>query len=364
MQRDDERAVRAVALLDQGNYREAGSLFHQLWDETADPWTASRYLFCLRKAGFARAAVTVGQEAHQRHPQDAWIRRELVWALYYDRVKPFAEKKDLPGLLQAGEDFLTLQPEALPLKLLALAVIRLARDKGKWELVSAWCDRLDPVNLDNAPREINGEQAKSEREGWYFAKVKALIHLERWAEALTLAGWAAVLYPGEVNFRRWEALALAGQGQVSEAVSRLQAMVQKEQPEWYLLQDLCGLQLRLGQHEAALKAGCRAALTAPEDMTTVNLYQLLAAVGLALGKLEFAARHAVLARLIRQREGWSIPAELQGLEEKLHGALAEQQSPWPVDVEGIPVLHAACQSSWRVETGTGESSTEARMGAD
>lgn len=359
---DDERATRAKALLEQGNYREAGSLFHQLWDETGNTWTASRYLYCLRKAGFARAAVTVGQDAHQRYPQDIWIRRELVWALYYDRVKPFADKKELPGLLQAGEDFLTLQPEALPLKLLVLAVIRLAREKGKWDLVSTWCDRLAPESLDNAPREFNGEPVNSEREGWYSAKVKALIHLERWPEALALAARAVALYPGEVNFRRWEALALAGQGQVSEALALLQVLVQKEQPEWYLLQDLAGLHQRLGQYEAAMKAGCRAALSAPEDRTTVTLYQLLATVGLAQGKLEFAARHVVLARLIRQREGWSIPAELQGMEEKLHGALAEQQSPWPVDIEGIPTLFAACQASWRVETETtGALSTEAHL---
>jgi tetratricopeptide (TPR) repeat protein len=343
----DERRIRAKALLDQGDFREAGALYHQLADETNEAWYASRYLHCLRKAGHPRAAVTVGRRALERHPQDVWIQLELVWSLYDDRVKTCAEAKDLSGLIEAAEEVLALDPEPLPLKLAVQAVIKLAKLRGKWDLVCRWCNHLDPDTLDNQPRELAGRLGKSERETWYFTRVKALLELKRWDEALAGAVEAAARYPREINFRRWAALALAGQGQVAEAIRRLQDIVLKDRSEWYLLQDLCRLHLRNGETDAALRNGCRAALDCPDDTVKVTLYWLLGTIGLGLSRYEFALRHSVLARTIREREGWSIPAELRALEEGIRRRFAEERITAPAIPTAIREQVAACVDLWR-----------------
>ena len=342
----DDRQVRAEAFLDQGDYREAGALYHQLSDETKDARYASRYLHCLRKAGYPGVAVTAGRRALEQHPQDEWVRRELVWALYDGRVKPSAKSEDLPGLIKASEEVLALNPEPLPLKLAVNAVIRLAKSRKKWDLVCRWCDYLNPDSLDDQPREGAGRPGKSERESWYFAKVKALHELERWDEALAGAMQAATRYPREINFRRWAALALAGQGQVAEAIRHLQEIVLKDRAEWYLLQGLCQLHLRNGDIDAALRNGCRAALDCQEDKMKVTLCGLLGTIGLRLSRYEFALRQAALARAIREREGWSIPADLRTLEEAIQSRFSEEHIALPTLPAGIQEQDTACMALW------------------
>jgi tetratricopeptide (TPR) repeat protein len=343
----DDRRTRAKEFLDKRDFREAGALYHQLADETNEPWYASRYLHCLRKAGHSRAAVTVGRRTLERHPQDVWVRRELVWAMYEARVKTCGESKDLPGLVQAAEEVLALEPEPLPLKLAVNAVIRLAKLRGKWDLVCRWCDFLDPDSLDDQPREIDGRSGKSERQSWHFARVKALLELERWDEALASAVHAAGRYPREVNFRRWAALALAGQGNITEAIRRLKDIILKDRSEWFLLQDLCQLHLQNGELDAALRNGCRAALDCPDDTVKVSLYGLLGTIGLRLSRDEFAFRHAALARSIREREGWSIPSDLRSVEGDLRSRFAEGRLTLPVVPAAVREQAAACVSLWR-----------------
>jgi tetratricopeptide (TPR) repeat protein len=343
----DDRRERAKTLLAEGNFREAGALYHQLFDETNEAWYASRYLHCLRKAGHPIAAVTVGRQALAQHSQDVWVRRELIWALYDGKIKPCVEAKDLSGLLQAAEELRTLNPEQLPLKLAVKAVIRIAKLRGKWDTVAQWCDYLDPDNLDDQPREIDGRTGNSEREAWHFARVKAAVELERWDEALARASQAADRYPREINFRRWAALTLAGQGKIADAICRLQDIILKERSEWFLLQDLCQLHLRSGELEAAMRNGCRAALDCPDDTMKVTLYGLLGTVGLRLSLYEFAFRHAALARAIRERESWSIPADLRDLDEALRSRFAEERIALPALAAGIREQVIACVQLWR-----------------
>jgi tetratricopeptide (TPR) repeat protein len=344
-----DRTARAKALLGEGNYAEAGALFHADWDDTGDAGSASRYLYCLRKAGHAAAAVTVGQRALERHPQDLWVRRELIWAWYEARVKRAETLGDLGALQHEAGELLALDPEDLPRRLTVSAVIRLAKKKGQWQTVAEWCDQLDPSRLEDTARTVNGQRAVSFREAWYFARVKAAVELQRWQEAQALADRAAKLYPAEVNFPRWAALALAGQGQADEAARRLEALARREPAAWYLLQDLCELALRQGKPEAALRWGCRVALPEGEERLKVGVYRLLACAGLALGKWSCAALHVVLARAVRQREGWPVPDDLKQLEARVRHVLAEAGEVWPVDTEDVPTLLRLCRAEWEAE---------------
>lgn len=346
---NDDLSTQAKKLLEQKMYAEAGKLFHALWDEVGDAFAASRYLFCLRKAGHSGPAVEMGRKALLKHNNDQWIRREFVWALYEHAVKPAKEETNLNLLLQAAEELMAQGPEDLPRRLTVMAVVRVAKNRGRWDVASSWCDLLTPEHLDDTPREIEGRQGKSDRETWYFSKIKCLIELSRWEEAFALSTKAAGLHPREANFRRWAALARAGQGNLQEAISRLEEIVLKERAEWYLLQDLCELYLRLGDYPAALRNGCRAALDQPDDKLKVSLYVLLCKIGLANQNPTFATEHLGLARLVRERESWSIPAEFGSLESEIQAAFAKLDQPRPTPAQDVSTAVRRCRSFWHDE---------------
>jgi hypothetical protein len=99
------------------------------------------------------------------------------------------------------------------------------------------------------------------------------------------------------------------------------------QPEWYLLSDLAELKLRTGQADEAYPIACRAALAFGEDKAKVGLFLLIGQAALVLEQFDVAARHARLSRLVRSREGWSVPGEVVRLESQAQSAYQETGQP-------------------------------------
>lgn len=344
-QQPDIRA-QAKQLYDAQNYEEAGRLYHQLWDEQADAFSGGRYAYCLRKAGYAHAALTVAREVHGKYPDDIYVRREVVWALYEAEFKPAKEQGDLGTLLRVGQQILELTSEELPVRLVSFAVIGLAKDKMKWDVVSAWCDRLDRQGLSQEPREMGGRRVISERAQWYFAKVKSLIQLQQWDEARDLALEACEAFPSKEDFARWAAQALAGQGQVSDAIAEMEALVRHGRPAFYLLKDLAELKLQNGQDEEAYRVACRAALAPGEDKAKVGLFALISQIACECRRFDVALRHAALARVVRAREGWGV-GEVVHLESTARSAYEQTGQPsldLPGDVSGLAAL---CRDDWQ-----------------
>ena len=156
---------------------------------------------------------------------------------------------------------------------------------------------------------MNGRRVASEREQWYFAKIKSLDELKDWHEARTLAQEALapsaparlrpLVRPGAVRARPY-----------AEAIAELESLARARQPEWYLLHDLAELQHQAGQAEDAYKTACQAALAFGEDKAKVGLFMLIGRIALDLRRFDVAARHLKLTQLVRTREGWSVPGEV------------------------------------------------------
>lgn len=342
----DDRTQQARQLYETGDFEAAGRLYHGLWDEQGDAFSGGRYAYCLRKCGHAQAALTVARRVAEKHPEDIYVRREVVWALYEAEFKPAKERGDLNALLHAGQQILELTDEDLPVRRVVLDASKLAKDKMKWNIASTWCDRIDRQKLSTEPREIDGHRAVSEREQWYFAKVKSLVQLNRWAEARELALEAREAFPRKRDFARWAAQALAGQGQVSEAIAELEALADRGQPEWYLLSDLAELKLRNGQPDDAYSIACQAALAFGEDKAKVGLFLLIGQAALALQRFDVAARHATLSRLVRVREGWRVPGEVTRLEAQAQSGSEQADQPPPDVPDDLRALAVLCRQDW------------------
>lgn len=85
---DNELMNTANELLKQQQWKEAGTLFRQVWENENNAYAARCYLKCLRKAGYASASIKQGNKALNQFPGNKYIKNELVWAYYDDAIKP------------------------------------------------------------------------------------------------------------------------------------------------------------------------------------------------------------------------------------------------------------------------------------
>jgi cold shock CspA family protein/tetratricopeptide (TPR) repeat protein len=341
-------ALRAQAKqhYDAKQFAEAGELFRQVWEGDGDAFSGSRYAYCLRKTGRVDEALAVAQAVAEKYPDDIYVRREIVWALYDAEFKPARERNDLDALVRAGQQIVDLTDEELPIRLVCFAIIDLAKEKMKWPLVAAWCDRVDSQKLSPEPREMNGRRVVSEREQWYFAKIKSLVELKHWDEARTLTQEALATFPRQRDFARWSAQALAGQGHTAEAIAELESLARAREPEWYLLHDLAELQHQAGQAGAAYKTACQAALAFGEDKAKVGLFVLIGRIALDLRRYDVAVRHLKLTQLVRTREGWSVPGEVVYLENRARAAAKQAGDSLGDLPDELGKLRALCRRDW------------------
>ena len=128
IENQDQMAI-ANSLLKQSQWQDAGSLFRQLWENSNDAYAASRYLYCLRKAGHPSSSIKQGTIALSQFPESVYIRRELVWAYYDVSIKPDEAKEKLSKLIESAERILTLQPDTMPKELTIFTVIKVAKQK-------------------------------------------------------------------------------------------------------------------------------------------------------------------------------------------------------------------------------------------
>jgi len=323
---------KAEELRKAGRFSDAEPLFAELWAQSGDRMVGWRYAFCLRKQGKFDEALETGYEVVERFPEDQWSKNELIWAIYDAKIKPAKEQQDLDLVLATAEEAIQFGASDLALKLIAFAVIDTAKLAGKWDLVANWCDRLDYTSLSAETTQLGDHQMMSDRERWFFARIKAAGELKHWETARTLGLEASQTFPRRKDFSRWAAKALAEQGEVEQAIVELRELLKRGKPEWYLYQDLALCQVKAGDKEGALRNCCEAALAYGDHKTKVNVYALLARLWLERGDLLPAAQAAALARVVREQEGWSIPASLQQLEEEIRREAAESN----VSLEEVP----------------------------
>ncbi|MGD1717104.1 tetratricopeptide repeat protein [Dapis sp. BLCC M172] len=335
---------QAQQFLKQENFPAAGKIFRQFWEEENNSYAASRYLSCLRKAGHPGAAIRQGKKAKEQFPDNNYIKSELIWACYDRDIKKFAAEENLYDLIKSAINILSLQPEKLPKELTVMAVVKLAKQKEEWQIVSEWCDKLEPQMMDNTT--MNGK-GKSKQEQWFFAKVKSLVQLELWKEARSWALEAIKLYPKEIHFYRWAALALGYQGKVKQAINELEKIISTKIVEWYIFQDLANFYSSLNQLEQAISCSCRAALGSGEYKAKVTLYMNIAQLSLDTGNIEMAVRNIELSKAIREQEGWKIKEDLQKVDFKIHQELEKSQKTIECESRNINYLVKLCQKDWK-----------------
>ncbi len=347
------RYKEAEELRKQEYFQEAAAIFRDLWSEHSSVQVGSRWVYCLRKLNNYQEAIEVARQAIEQFPKDQWLLREYAWCIYFQEVKPSLSKCDLGRIIRFAQEMLELSDDEIIRKQAVFAVIDVAKERTKWDIVSSWCDKLDPSLLSVESISFREQKSMPDRERWYFAKIKATVQLKQWDQVLQYTHEAIAFFPRKDDFSRWLAQARAAQGDVASAVEIIERLLHKGNAQWYILMDLALMKQSLSQNQEALQLACKAALAFGEDKAKVNLFLLLAELGLACGHEDFTAYHVALTKAIRIREGWPVRGELVSLEKRVQTALPNDTSSitLPLDIRS---LFSWCQNEWHKYTRLGK----------
>jgi tetratricopeptide (TPR) repeat protein len=202
----------------------------------------------------------------------------------------------------------------------------------------------------------------SDRELWYIRHSRALLELDNHQEARQLAQKGLSEFPNELYLARTAALAMAASGDLETGAKELRPLLHHPRADAYLKADLGELEFKLGNLDEAHRLLREAVLNPQEDKYKLSNFLTLASVSLAERKPIAAAECLALAKAVRQKEEWAIPAQLIQLEQETQKMLNEQGLEWPQLPQDIKSLSRLCAQHWKTESVAGLKRTVGRVG--
>jgi tetratricopeptide (TPR) repeat protein/cold shock CspA family protein len=328
-------------------FPDACAQFSQLWQQKQDSYVGWRYAFCLRKLGRLNEAEKVAKETLLKFPNDQYTKSELGWILYEKEIKPAKEESDLGRVVHFAIEILALNSDTFALRLIATAVMKVAKGKKKWDVVLEWSDKLKPADLSTEARLFDGKRGMSERETWYVGRSRALLELKRYEEARGFAQQGLREFPNEIFLARTAALAAARMGNLEEAAGELRNLQTHPRADWYLKADLAEVEHLRGNNAEAFRLMCDAMTNSQDDEYKLKNFVTLGQIALALGRNEIAAEHVALAKAVRAANNWSLPEELIELEKAVRQTFARAGQDWPMLPTNDSELSRLCHRRWR-----------------
>lgn len=334
----------AEALRTSRDYAKACEQFAYLWQQSPNPYIGWRYAFCLRKTGQLEEAERIARAALEKYPGDRYAKAELGWILY-EQLKLARDKGNLVRVIDLANQIFALNSDKNILVRAVLSVMKVAKSRGKWEIVLEWADRLTPKDLDNQPRVVGGKRYISDRWTWYVNRAHALLKLNRFEEARLFAQEGLVEFPNDVFLRRIIALSLARSGDWESGIVEMRQLLIHPRSDWYVRAELAEMEYRIGNYSEAYRLICEAMLaTRQTSEYRLRYFVILAKIALALHKTEVAAAHITLAEEIRKSQGWKIPTELTQTKSDVLRACNQK---WPDLPKDIAKLEQLCRRYWQ-----------------
>jgi len=330
-------------------YEEAGSELESIWNEAPSKFVGWRLAYCLRKAGRLEEAESIAQQALDAYPDDAFTRSELGWILREKHLRSAKDDRDLGRALEVARRIVAVSDNKMLLVRVVLDVMKVAKDKGSWEVVLEWSERVSSEDLRAEPVVLpNGTRAMSQRQVWYIGRSRALLELGRYDEACSVARAGLGEFPNCIHLNRTAALALEGAGELSSAIGEMQALLAHPRADWYVKADLARMLFRAGNAADAYRLICEAVLsTRQSDEYKLTSYITLAQIALARNDLDVAAMHVALVKAIAAEQGWQVKREVIQTENQVLAALKAAGRQWPEVPKDRVELSRMCERKWR-----------------
>ena len=336
----------AEVLRNQKNYTDATEQFAFLWKQKPIALFGQRYAFCLRKLNRINEAEVVLKEVLEKFPDDKYAKSEMGWVLYDKELKPAKEESDLGKTLNFANEIVRLNPDLFAVRLVAMAVMKVAKGKKKWETVLEWSNKLNSTDLSSEARMFDGKRGMSERETWYVGRAKALLELGQFDDARKFAQQGLTEFPDELFLARTAALALARNGKLDEGADELRKLLNHRRADWYVKADLADVEYSRGNRSDAFRIMSDAVSNSQDDEYKLGCFVTLGKIALEMGKLNIAAEHVALAKAVRIANNWSISPELAQLEQNVIKAFKDVNEPFPTLPSDAKELSKICHQRW------------------
>lgn len=301
----------ASQLRKSGEYQKALEVYKELWKESKDKFDGSGYLHCLRKLKQYDTALEFVDELKQYSNFD-WAKNEMIWTYIEGKLSIFNDKSDLYKAIELAERLVKFNPDLLALQKIVFIVVKLASESNKWDIVNIWIGKIDPTNLSDKPLfEKGGKQIWSYKALWYNYKIKALVNLQLYDEAISIIDSIKDIFPfqQEKFFQRLKALSLHKKGELL-ASEKLYAKLCQQSNEWWLLYEYSLVVKDIGRVKESLELMYKAASLTNRYNGIVNLILDIAIVNKELKRNEEAEAHFRFYLAIRQKNDWKINSQL------------------------------------------------------
>jgi len=219
-----------------------------------------------------------------------------------------------------------------------------------WKLVNEFCDLIPLVYLNVNCRTIEIErkgrlksmELASDRETWYSYKSKALMKLGRFEECYEISKKALELfqnfhYSNDVWFARRIALSKKNLGNLTDAISELEKVLNKKN-EWFIQKELAVLYQEYGDNNKAFDYAIEAINNFGDLEYKVDLLFFLGELLTSKQENDLAFKHFSLCQLIRIKEEWTVPSNLQL-------ALGKFENP-KILIDKLPELKSELKKYW------------------
>jgi hypothetical protein len=302
-----------------------------LWEKSGDKYDGCGLLHCLRNLKILDEAIILADELIVRYPDFNWCRIEVIWTYIQGKLLALGEKESLGKVKEVADQITSLNPDTLALKTVVFTVIKHAKSSNNWQIVNEWIVKLDPNALDsNPPNDSLKKQEWSDQERWYNYRISGL--LEKWdsreqlEKALQLTDEALSHFTEHKKFfLRLKALGYHKLGDLSEAKKQYQSLCSGHNTDWWLLHEYANVVKDMGVAPEALALMCKAALSQAPLKAKVTLIRDIGMLCKDMGNNEAARAHLILAKQVREEQGWSIPEVITATISSLNRILGDEK---------------------------------------
>ncbi len=351
-----EMSKAATELRKKGEFERALLLYRELSKDDSDSYSAAGLLHCLRKLRLFDEALALCIPANQRHLALDWYRNEVIWTLIQGKLNRTTEKTPVQEVESVAESILACEPgESLAKWTTVHRVVKTAKSRKRWDVVSRWIEKVNPGSLSTIPiKDDQGRDRWCNQAIWHNFRIRSEIEVGNKQKAIVAAQRAIDLFPQQAKFfKRLEALANFRLGNLVEAEALYGKVSSGGRRDWWMLKENAHVLQDRGKLREALTLMCEAALLNRKLELLVSLFS---DIGFLCRKTELkqdARNHLVLCKHIREEQGWSIPQAISSVIAELDIELSDLAGP--VGRDGALV---ECQKFWRRTVGAQHDSRE------
>ena len=333
-----ELAIKANNLRKEKNYKEALGFYKQSWDILKDAYTGAGLLHCLRKLENFEQAIPFAESLINLFPTIDWVKIEVAWTLVSG---PFKRVNSFNNALIVAEKIDKITSNHIILKKIAFKLVKLADNHENWETAFKWLKKVNPEDLSE---DFIKNTKWSDKSRWQYNYNKTLLKIEKYDELISNIDKSIDEFSQiKEFFLNLKAKAFKMLEKYDDSVIIYEELM-KYKSDWWIYKDYADLLIKMDNKNFALKMFYQAASLNKSVKMMVNVYYRIGRLCNEMGKEKEALCHYILCKLIREKEGWAVPEDLEESIFQLSDSFPEISQ-----IKSIKNIFLRCQDIWEVE---------------